>query len=205
MKKLNHLFSFQSNKCYALFTLFLLIISFSKASNLSELKLWNDYRLLLNSIVEERQFKSQYGLFTHNAVNYEKLNDSKDLKILISKQMKKLKAQKNISTSDPKTMAFWIDAYNFYTIAIISKHYPIKSMRKIGWKSKECYVGDYVFSLDQIEKKILLPMKHGALVHFAVNCASVGCPSLNKIPYSDRKDIISFLKKNTRESLKKSI
>ena len=60
-------------------------------------------------------------------------------------------------------------------------------MQDIGWKNKICFVGDKVYSLDEIENKILRPLalakfkKAGCFIFiFAINCASVSCPDLKK-------------------------
>ena len=85
-------------------------------------------------------------------------------------------------------MAFLINAYNGYTLELILQNYPVKSIKDIGgvfdnrWKRKFFKLFGQEFFLDKIEHETL--RKPGAYneprVHFAVNCASIGCPALRE-------------------------
>jgi len=86
-------------------------------------------------------------------------------------------------------MAFLINAYNAFTVELILEHYPVKSIKDIGsdlfnnrWKRRFFRLLGRESYLDQIEHEIL--RKPGAYdeprVHFAVNCASIGCPMLRE-------------------------
>lgn len=88
----------------------------------------------------------------------------------------------------PQRMAFLINAYNGYTLELILQNYPVKSIKDTGgtfdnrWKRKFFkLLGEDSF-LDKIEHEIL--RKPGAYneprVHYAVNCASIGCPALRE-------------------------
>jgi len=88
-----------------------------------------------------------------------------------------------------RRMAFLINAYNAFTVELILEHYPVKSIRDIGsdlfnnrWKRKFFRLLGRESYLDQIEHEIL--RKPGAYdeprVHFALNCASIGCPGLRE-------------------------
>ncbi len=92
----------------------------------------------------------------------------------------------------PQQMAFLINAYNAYTVEKILTRYPgLKSIRDFGtvfgnpFKDKFFTLLGREFSLDMIEHDTL--RKPGAYneprVHFAVNCASIGCPMLREEPY----------------------
>jgi hypothetical protein len=81
--------------------------------------------------------------------------------------------------------AFFINAYNAYTIKLILNHYPgIKSIKDAGswlkspWKIRFCEIGGKTLTLDEIEHEILRPRFKDSRVHAAVNCASKGCPPL---------------------------
>ncbi|MFQ5732871.1 MAG: DUF547 domain-containing protein [Planctomycetaceae bacterium] len=82
-------------------------------------------------------------------------------------------------------LAFWINAYNAVTIEGILQVYPTDSIRNhtsplIGyniWKHLPLRVADQTVSLNDIEHKILRKMREPR-IHFAVVCASVGCPKL---------------------------
>ncbi len=88
----------------------------------------------------------------------------------------------------PAQMAFWIDLYNALTIDVVAGHWPVASIRDIrispGWFSagpwgrKLIAVEGEDVSLDDIEHRILRPLWREPRVHYAVNCASLGCPNL---------------------------
>ncbi len=86
--------------------------------------------------------------------------------------------------------AFYINAYNAWTIKLILTGYPgVKSIKELGsffkspWKKKICRIGGEVVTLDYIEHAILRPRFKDPRVHFAINCASKDCPPLRKETY----------------------
>jgi hypothetical protein len=88
-------------------------------------------------------------------------------------------------------LAFWINAYNAVTIKGILREYPTTSIRnhtaKIYgyniWKDLKLQVGGHPYSLDQMEHEHLRKMGEPR-VHFAIVCASVGCPRLLNEAYA---------------------
>ena len=82
-------------------------------------------------------------------------------------------------------MAYWINMYNAITVLLILDHYPVESIKKIGgaWKDDRVQVAGEELSLNAIENEILRPMTQDARIHFAINCASVGCPPLRSEAY----------------------
>jgi len=86
-------------------------------------------------------------------------------------------------------LALYINAYNAYTIKLILEHYPVDSIKDIGgwfkgpWKIRFCKIGGKTLTLDEIEHDIIRPRFKDPRVHFAVNCASKGCPPLISKPY----------------------
>lgn len=92
-------------------------------------------------------------------------------------------------------MAFWINAYNAFTLAAIVDAYPIQSqwftrqprnsIRQIAdvWTTPRWRAAGRAVSLDDIEHRVLRPGFKDARIHFAVNCASVSCPPLAAEPY----------------------
>ena len=89
----------------------------------------------------------------------------------------------------PQQMAFLINAYNGFTVELILTRYPnLKSIKDLGsffsspWKPKWVKLLGGEVSLDDIEHEML--RKPGSYddprVHFAVNCASIGCPALRE-------------------------
>jgi len=96
---------------------------------------------------------------------------------------------KNLSTNAPEEswskaeqMAFWINAYNAFTIKLIVDSYPIASITKLHagkpWDQKWIKIGSKTYSLNNIENDILRPQFKDARIHFAVNCAAKSCPPL---------------------------
>lgn len=77
-------------------------------------------------------------------------------------------------------MALWINAYNGITLRSIIDRYPVKSIKDIDgvWKKKEWDVAGRTITLNGIEHDILRPQFQDPRVHFALNCASIGCPPL---------------------------
>ncbi len=92
-------------------------------------------------------------------------------------------------------LAFWVNAYNAFTLRAIVDHYPIRagwftrgprnSIRQIDgvWTALKWRVAERVLALDDIEHRILRPEFGDARVHFAITCASTSCPPLAAEPY----------------------
>jgi hypothetical protein len=90
--------------------------------------------------------------------------------------------------------AFYINAYNAWTIKLILSEYPgIESIWDLGniirtpWKKEICRLNGSVVSLDHIEHTVLRPTFKDPRVHFAINCASKGCPPLRPEAYEGNK------------------
>ncbi len=88
-------------------------------------------------------------------------------------------------------MAFYINAYNAWTIKLILDHYPgVKSIKDLGslfkspWKKKFVKINAKTIHLDNIEHDILRPVFKDPRIHFAVNCASRSCPPLLAEPFT---------------------
>lgn len=83
-------------------------------------------------------------------------------------------------------LAYFINLYNAGTIALILENYPVKSIRDIKrpWGKKWISVGEQMYSLGDIEHKILRKMGDPR-IHFAINCASYSCPSLPKYAFTE--------------------
>jgi len=111
--------------------------------------------------------------------------DRASLKAYLDSLSKVPEAEFN-SWSKPQRMAFLINAYNGFTLELILQNYPVKSIKDIGsvfddrWKRKFFKLLGQDFYLNKIEHETL--RKPGAYdeprVHFALNCASIGCPAL---------------------------
>ncbi|MEQ8706493.1 MAG: DUF547 domain-containing protein [Phaeodactylibacter sp.] len=86
------------------------------------------------------------------------------------------------SWSRDEKLAYWINAYNAYTVKLIVDNYPVKSIRDLHdgnpWDVKWIELGRQTYSLNQIEHDIIRPRYDEPRIHFAVNCAAQSCPPL---------------------------
>lgn len=90
--------------------------------------------------------------------------------------------------------AYWVNLYNALTVDVVTDHYPVASIRDISispglfskgpWGKKLVTVAGRELSLDDIEHGILRQEFGDRRVHYAVNCASWGCPDLAPRPYT---------------------
>ena len=101
-----------------------------------------------------------------------------------------------LSTNPPRDtwpkkerMAYWINAYNAYTIKLIVDNMPLKSIKDISspWKKKFFQIDGQDYDLNTIEHGILRKQFDDPRIHFAINCASASCPKLLNMSYEARK------------------
>ncbi len=89
-------------------------------------------------------------------------------------------------------LAYWINLYNALTVALVLDHYPVKSIRRIRphlfafgpWDMDVATVAGQDLTLNDIEHRILRPLFRDPRIHFAVNCASIGCPNLSAAAFT---------------------
>lgn len=91
-------------------------------------------------------------------------------------------------------MAYWINAYNAYTVKLILNHYPLNSIKDIKteaetpWDMKFFKIGDKQYDLNEIEHEILRKeFKADPRYHFALVCAALSCPRLRTEAYVPEK------------------
>lgn len=79
--------------------------------------------------------------------------------------------------SKEEKLAYWINAYNAYTIKLIIDNYPLKSIKDIKnpWDRQFFKINGVLHSLSELEHKILRKLEEPR-IHFAINCASFSCP-----------------------------
>lgn len=90
-------------------------------------------------------------------------------------------AQANLTELNrDEQLALFINAYNGYTLKLILENYPVESIKNIDnpWGTKRYKVAGHELSLDNIEHNIIRPIYLDERIHFAVNCAAIGCPAL---------------------------
>jgi len=115
----------------------------------------------------------------------------------------------NKEWSANKEKAFWINAYNAYTIKIILNNYPLKSITdikrkgKTAWKTPLVRVGGKIYTLDHVEHEILRKKFKDPRIHVGVNCASGSCPKLGNIAFT-KENIESELERLMKEFINDS-
>jgi len=92
--------------------------------------------------------------------------------------------QPSNSWSKNEKLAYWINAYNANTISLMVRNWPVTSIKKITkgakgpWDIAFINLEGKTYSLNNIENDIIRKRFNEPRIHFAVNCASKGCPSL---------------------------
>jgi hypothetical protein len=95
-------------------------------------------------------------------------------------------------------LAYWLNLYNAKTLEIVIDAYPVETIRRITpgggllsgvlgrgpWTAKIISVEGEELSLDDVEHRILRPIWTARLIHYGVNCASIGCPNLQPEPFT---------------------
>ncbi|MDX6746540.1 DUF547 domain-containing protein [Polaribacter sp. PL03] len=160
---------------------------------------------IFNSLLQKHVTKS-------GIVDYKSLkNDEAKLDSYISYLEKTTPAS---SWSTNKQKAFWINAYNAYTIKKILENYPLKSIMdikeggKTAWKIPFAKVGGQTYTLDHIEHNILRKNLFDARIHVGVNCASGSCPKLGNEAFTEKnvdvnleKLMIAFVNDTSRNKI----
>jgi Protein of unknown function, DUF547 len=110
-------------------------------------------------------------------VNYEKIKINKSELDDIINQFEK--NQPTAKWTKNEKLAYYINAYNIYTLKVVVDNYPTKSIKDIdnAWNKKIIATGKTKISLGDVEHKILRKMNEPR-IHFAINCASFSCPNL---------------------------
>jgi hypothetical protein len=154
-----------------LIALFTLVSVITNAQNIDHSK-WNS---LLQSFVSDNG-NVDYFAFKNNE---ERLEDY--LEYLSENQPKK-------SSAKNEKLAYWINAYNAFTVKLIIDNYPIKSIKDIGkpWDKKFITIDGKNLSLNHIEHEILRKMNEPR-IHFAIVCASFSCPKLDNQAFTADK------------------
>jgi len=122
--------------------------------------------------------------------------------------MQTLKSAQTDAMSRNGQLAFWINAYNAVTIDKVIKWKPKKSVRETfvpgvwtGTKfftTREHTVAGKRLSQDDIEHDILRKQLKEPRIHFAIICASSGCPLLPRSAYSE-ENVQTMLEEETRK------
>ncbi len=119
--------------------------------------------------------------------------------------------------SDDERLAYWLNAYNAFTVKLIIDNYPVKSIKDIKdgipfvntvWDIKFINIEGANYDLNNIEHGIIRAQFEEPRIHFAANCASISCPRLRNEAYvAERLDeqltdqTIYFLKNSVKNKL----
>lgn len=132
-------------------------------------------------------------------VNYKGLKDSKDALYAYCQLLSDNPVQD--AWSREEKMAYWINAYNAFTLRLIADHYPTPSIMRFDggktWDVKRIAIGGKKYSLNDIENDILRPQFKDPRIHFAINCAAKSCPPLRNRAYT-AENLDSTLEARTR-------
>ena len=117
-------------------------------------------------------------------------SNSQDRSILLNYLLGMKSVDTSLQASRQSEMAFWINAYNALTLEGILQLYPTKSIKDHApdasgyniWDDFKLPVGGQEYSLNDIEHKVLRKMGDPR-IHFAIVCASKGCPQLAQRAY----------------------
>lgn len=141
-------------------------------------QVWND-------LTEQYVIESPDGL---NRFSYGRLNQSQADRDKLRAYLTTASKLEPSSMDPDDRFVYWVNLYNALTVQVIVNHYPISSIRRIKphpfatgpWSETLVTVEGQELSLDNIEHDILRPEFKDSRVHYAVNCASVGCPNLRR-------------------------
>lgn len=146
---------------------------------------------------------------TDGLLNYKDLKQDQEFETYLN-QISKTNPS---GLSEKEEIAFWINAYNAFTLKIIIDNYPLKSINDIQFGEKSVWDENFIsinkkkYSLNDIEHKILRVKFKEPRIHFAIVCASTSCPILRNEAYEAVKldtqlqeSAIIFLRDNKRNT-----
>jgi hypothetical protein len=151
---------------------------------------YGDYAVVLKKYVD-----------ANGMVNYKELKKDRGRLDAFVGSMATLKRKSYDKWKDEDKIAFWLNAYNGFTLKAIIDNYPIKSsflmsrvypknsIRQIKgvWTKLKFNVMGNKLSLKHIEHEILRKEFDDPRIHVAMVCAAMGCPPLRNEPYEGKK------------------
>jgi hypothetical protein len=126
-----------------------------------------------------------------NRVDYKRWKASREDLLALQTYISELQRQDVHSLTRAVQFAYWVNLYNAETLRIVLGAYPVRSILAIRpglfsfgpWKKRSLSIAGVPLSLDDLEHQILRPQFRDARVHYALNCASLGCPNLRREPW----------------------
>lgn len=160
-------------------------------------QVWQE--LLDRYLVKEGEFT----LFTYQQV---KPADRKKL----NSYLRMLSSIDPLRYSKAEQYAYWVNLYNAMTVELILDSYPVSSITKLGglfsfgpWDEEITKINGHPLTLNDIEHRILRPIWNDPRTHYAVNCASLGCPNLQQQAFT-AENSEALLQKAAREFINSS-
>jgi len=154
------------------------------------------YKSTDTKLVDHEQFSQllKKNVTSDGLVNYKGfIEDS----LLLNKYLNELSTNPpSTKWSDEEQLAYWINAYNGFTIQLIIRNYPLESIKDIKkgitfvnsvWDIKFFEIGGEKLDLNKIEHGIIRKRFDEPRIHFAVNCASYSCPALRNEAFTSEK------------------
>lgn len=109
----------------------------------------------------------------------------------------------NLSDRDEDWLkAFYINAYNTIVIKQVVVFYPIRKPFDVNgfFDNIKNQVSGQEYTLDELEKKIIIPRFRDPRIHFALVCAAKGCPAIQRTAFRP-ETVDEELDRITREVL----
>ena len=164
------------------------------------------FSLFVSELVAADSFDQRYRAYAEllrahvvdTRVDYARLKSNRTALDAVASEFGRVTEAQLESWSTNEQIAFWINAYNVFTLQAIVNHYPIvwrwrnvltltprNSIKQIAgvWSDLRWDVAGTQRTLDQIEHETLRPLYQEPRIHVAINCASISCPPLRVEPY----------------------
>ncbi len=171
----------------------IILLSFSSLQSCIKVRDYNSESKPINHAIFDSLLKKYVN--EEGYVNYKGfLKDSVQFNSYLDLLSRNHPNEKNWSKEE--RLAYWINAYNAFTIKLICNYYPVKSIKDIKsgipfvsdtWTISFIKIEGKTYNLNDIEHGIIRPKFNDPRIHFAVNCASKGCPPLRNEAYMASK------------------
>ncbi len=171
----------------------IILLSFSSLQSCIKVRDYNSESKPINHAIFDSLLKKYVN--EEGYVNYKGfLKDSVQFNSYLDLLSRNHPNEKNWSKEE--RLAYWINAYNAFTIKLICNYYPVKSIKDIKsgipfvsdtWTISFIKIEGKTYNLNDIEHGIIRPKFNDPRIHFVVNCASKGCPPLRNEAYMASK------------------
>ena len=159
--------------------------------------LWDQADAQSTQVVDHGKWQQFLDLYLHespdgiNRLAYEQVASGDGAALLDAYIAETTSIDPRLLNKDEQ-IAYWVNMYNALTVKVVLQ-YPSKgSILRMGkklfvfgpWDDKVATIAGEELTLNDIEHRILRPIWNDHRIHYAVNCASIGCPNLAKMAYT---------------------